>query len=102
MKRIEISLTEEIAEAIQKKAEVMNHSRKSYIEFLCMQDVTQTVLKKQKRDGEKITITNTQLLCQLYFEIVEEFISADEIRKRLDKKIKFVKRQGKYKIIESH
>ena len=47
--RIEINLTEEVATALQMKAEAQNHSRKSYIEFLCMNDVKPLiVLKKQK------------------------------------------------------
>ena len=37
--RIEINLTEEVAKAIQEKAEAQNHSRKSYIELLCINDV---------------------------------------------------------------
>ena len=36
--RIEINLTEEIANTLQKKAEALNHSRKSYIEFICIQE----------------------------------------------------------------
>jgi len=40
--RIEISLTEEVAKAIQEKAKEQNHSRKSYIEWLCIADVKKT------------------------------------------------------------
>lgn len=47
--RIEINLTEKVAKAIQKKADAINHSRKSYIEYLCMNDIKPLiVLKKQK------------------------------------------------------
>ena len=47
--RIEINLTEDIVNAIQKKADAINQSRKAYIEFLCMQDVKPLmVLEKPK------------------------------------------------------
>ena len=52
--RIEINLTENIANAIQKKAEAMNHSRKSYIEFLCMQDLKSNSFEKTDVRGRKI------------------------------------------------
>jgi len=45
--RIEINITEELAKAIQEKAEAQNHSRKSYIELLCINDV------KKKTDEPK-------------------------------------------------
>lgn len=48
--RIEINLTEEVAKAIQEKAEEQNHSRKSYIELLCINDVKKKVAKT-KRNG---------------------------------------------------
>lgn len=48
--RIEINLTEEVAKAIQKKAEAQNHSRKSYIELLCINDVKKKNVKP-KRNG---------------------------------------------------
>jgi len=54
MKRIEIHLTEKIANAIQKKAEAMNHSRKSYIEFLCMQDLKLSSFEKTDVREQKI------------------------------------------------
>ena len=50
----------------------------------------------------RIEITNVQLLCQFYFEIAEEFIDAEEIQKKLDKKIKHAKQSNKYKIIKSN
>lgn len=37
--RIEINLSETIAELIKQKARRKKHSRKSYIEFLCIQDI---------------------------------------------------------------
>ena len=37
--RIEINLPKEIAEKIKEKAVSLNHSRKSYIEYLCLRDV---------------------------------------------------------------
>ena len=47
--RIEINLKDEVAEAIQSKADAMNQSRKGYIELLCMQDAKPfMVLKKPK------------------------------------------------------
>ncbi len=47
--RIEINLTEDIVNDIQKKADAINQSRKAYIELLCMQDVkTLMVLEKPK------------------------------------------------------
>jgi hypothetical protein len=36
--RIEIRLSDDVAAAIKNKAEAMNHSRKSYIELLCIKD----------------------------------------------------------------
>jgi hypothetical protein len=52
--RIEINLKEEIVLAIQKKAEAMNHSRKSYIEYLCIKDVQESTSKKRKPKGNKL------------------------------------------------
>lgn len=47
--RIEINLNEEIAKAIQSKADAINQSRKGYIEYLCMQDIKSLmVLEKPK------------------------------------------------------
>jgi len=40
--RIEINLSDEVAEKIKNKAVAMNHSRKSYIEYLCMKDIQDT------------------------------------------------------------
>ena len=52
--RIEIKLNEEIATAIQDKADAINQSRKRYIELLCMQDVKSLIaLKKQTAGGAK-------------------------------------------------
>lgn len=48
--RVEINLTEEVAKAIQEKAEAQNHSRKSYIELLCINDVKNKTVKP-KRNG---------------------------------------------------
>ena len=48
--RIEINITEELAKAIQEKAEAQNHSRKSYIELLCINDVKKKNVKT-KRNG---------------------------------------------------
>jgi tRNA threonylcarbamoyladenosine modification (KEOPS) complex Pcc1 subunit len=48
--RIEINLTEEVAKAIQEKAEAENHSRKSYIELLCINKVIKKSVKP-KRSG---------------------------------------------------
>ena len=44
--RIEINLTQETADALQTKAEALNHSRKSYIEFLCIKEA---LAKKNKK-----------------------------------------------------
>ena len=47
-------LKEDVAEAIQGKADAMNQSRKAYIEWLCMQDVKPFMaLKKPKRARAK-------------------------------------------------
>jgi len=52
--RIEINLTEEVAKAIQEKAEAQNHSRKSYIELLCINDVKKKSVKpKQKGSTDR-------------------------------------------------
>lgn len=48
--RIEINLIEEVAKAIQEKADAQNHSRKSYIELLCINDVKNKIVKP-KRSG---------------------------------------------------
>lgn len=45
--RIEINLTEEVATALQTKAEALNHSRKSYIEFLCIKEAGEKIKKKK-------------------------------------------------------
>lgn len=52
--RIEINLTEEVANALQLKAEAMNHSRKSYIEFLCIQEALAKKIKKKKTNSRKL------------------------------------------------
>ena len=52
--RVEINLTEEVAKAIQEKADAQNHSRKSYIEFLCMQDLKSNGFEKTEVRGQKI------------------------------------------------
>jgi len=46
--RIEINLTEEVAKAIQEKAKTQNHSRKSYIELLCINDVKKKTVKPKQ------------------------------------------------------
>lgn len=52
--RIEINLTEEVASALQVKAEAMNHSRKSYIEFLCIKEAGAKKIKKKKSVTAKL------------------------------------------------
>ena len=47
--RIEINLSKEVAKAIQEKAEGQNHSRKSYIELLCINDVKKKVVKPKRK-----------------------------------------------------
>ena len=47
--RIEINLTEEVAKAIQEKAEAQNHSRKSYIELLCINDAKKKDVKPKQK-----------------------------------------------------
>ena len=49
--RIEIHLTEEVTKAIQEKAEAQNHSRKSYIELLCINDVKKKTVKPKRNDS---------------------------------------------------
>ena len=52
--RIEINLTEDVVNAIQKKADAVNQSRKGYIEFLCMQDAKPLIaLEKRKERRQK-------------------------------------------------
>lgn len=46
--RIEINLSEKVASALQKKAATGNHSRKSYIEFLCIKEALAEKKKKKK------------------------------------------------------
>lgn len=53
--RIEINLTEEVATALQMKAEALNHSRKSYIEFLCIQEALAKKIKKKKNVTTKLS-----------------------------------------------
>ena len=52
--RIEINLTEEVASALQVKAEALNHSRKSYIEFLCIKEAGAKKIKKKKSVTSKL------------------------------------------------
>lgn len=52
--RIEINLTEEVATALQVKAEALNHSRKSYIEFLCIKEAFAKKIKKKKSVTTKL------------------------------------------------
>lgn len=52
--RIEINLTEEVANALQVKAEALNHSRKSYIEFLCIKEAGAKKIKKKKSVTAKL------------------------------------------------
>ena len=47
--RIEINLTEEVAKSIKQKAEAQNHSRKSYIELLCINDVKKKSVKPKRK-----------------------------------------------------
>jgi len=51
--RIEINLTQETADALQTKAEALNHSRKSYIEFLCIKEALAKKIKKKKSISTK-------------------------------------------------
>lgn len=53
--RIEINLTEEVVTALQTKAEALNHSRKSYIEFLCIQEALAKKNKKKKNVTTKLS-----------------------------------------------
>lgn len=53
--RIEINLTQETADALQTKAEALNHSRKSYIEFLCIKEAEQKIEKKKKVTAKRST-----------------------------------------------
>jgi len=53
--RIEINLTEEVAAALQTKAEALNHSRKSYIEFLCIKEALVKKNKKKKSVTTKLS-----------------------------------------------
>ena len=46
--RVEINLTQETADALQTKAEALNHSRKSYIEFLCIKEALVKKLKRKR------------------------------------------------------
>lgn len=52
--RIEINLTEEVASALQVKAVAQNHSRKSYIEFLCIKEAGAKKIKKKKIVSTKL------------------------------------------------
>ena len=47
--RIEINLTAEVTKAIQEKAEAQNHSRKSYIELLCINDIKKKKVKPKRK-----------------------------------------------------
>lgn len=53
--RIEVNLTEEVANALQTKAEALNHSRKSYIEFLCIKEAVAKKIKKKKIVSTKLS-----------------------------------------------
>lgn len=60
--RVEIKLTEEVAKAIQEKVESQNHSRKRYIELICINDAKKKIVKP-KRNGSTRSFT-----------IVEDFL----------------------------
>ena len=47
--RIEINLTEEVAKSIKQKAEAQKHSRKSYIELLCINDIKKKSVKPKRK-----------------------------------------------------
>lgn len=49
--RIEINLTEKVASEIKKKAELVNHSRKSYIELLCINDAKKKPPVRKEHTG---------------------------------------------------
>ncbi len=49
--RIEINITEQVANEIKKKAEIVNHSRKSYIELLCINEAKKKSPVKKKQNG---------------------------------------------------
>ena len=51
--RIEINLKKEVATAIRAKAIENNHSRKSYIELLCIRDVEAQTIKERKLARKK-------------------------------------------------
>jgi hypothetical protein len=52
--RIEINLTTEVAAIMKEKAQKLNHSRKSYIELLCINDSVATKpIKKRKPKSTK-------------------------------------------------
>ncbi len=49
--RIEINITEEVSKEIIRKAELVNHSRKSYIELLCIVDAKKKPSLPKKQAG---------------------------------------------------
>jgi len=53
----------------------------------CNELLLQAKIKKLEEE-KKIEIQVAQKLCKLYFEIAEEFIDADEIRKKRDRLLK--------------
>lgn len=53
--RIEINLSEEVATALNEKAVALNHSRKSYIEFLCIKEALAKKIKKKKNVTTKLS-----------------------------------------------
>jgi chorismate mutase len=59
--RIEINLSDEVAEKIKNKAVAINHSRKSYIEYLCMQDIQ----VKQEVQKCRLFLANTTSLSSI-------------------------------------
>lgn len=47
--RIEINISESVAKTMRDKAKELNHSRKSYIEYLCIKDAKVKIIKSKTK-----------------------------------------------------
>lgn len=70
--RIEINLSQHVADMIKEKAEAVNHSRKSYIEFLCLRDIDKNLEPKDYLDAFRDNKVETDYL-QALLDVADLF-----------------------------
>ncbi len=106
--RVEINITKKVSDALEKKAELTNHTRKSYIEYLCINDVNDTLAEPKdvyfKLLGERMLIASRgdmifHLLSKKAHEWKSGFLTdrdITEIEKETNKKVKCSTESGEY------